>query len=323
MAVQAPARPPETPKPAESDIDAGVIEDARRRQRRQRVLAATLSAAVLIAGGLILGSSGGGASGDGGARHGVGQPPAPGPSPGHSAATRPFPGAPASQPNPGGIAHDACFLAPANRYLPPWSGCVTVRRADLTRNGRTYLVLLYSRLSHTHFSSPGAPASLSKEYMAKQAELRVIDPKGVSTTAAVRGGPGAAALLGIANVGQGSGEKIFIQVNEISSGSTANVYSLYHHRLTSAGVSLGYGGDSGVQAGFSCLSRARLIQRVFIPLGNLLTAPWKETDSTFAWRGPRLVKIAQHTYKRHGMPSRSDTSAGADCFKSAPTSTSG
>ena len=320
MAVQSPPTPPKTPTQAEPGIDAGVIEEARRRQRRHRVLGAALSVTVLIVGGLILGSSGAGGSGSGGGRHGVVQAPAPGSIPGHSA-SQSFPGAPASQPNPGGIAHDACFLAPPNRYLPPRSGCVTVRRADLTGNGQTYLVLLYSRLSHTHFSSPGAPASLSKEFMATRAELRVIAPNGVRTTTVLKGGPGAAALLGIANIGKGESEKIFIQVNEISSGSTANVYSLYHDRLTSAGISLGYGGDSGVQAGFSCLPRARVIQRVFIPLGNLLKAPWKETASTFTWHGPRLVKTAQHNYQ--GPPPPGDTRAGTGCFKHATTSISG
>lgn len=317
MTVQATPTPLKASDPAAPEIDAGVIEDARRRQRRHRVLGAALPAAVLIAGGLSLASSGGGAGGIGGGRHGLAQPPAPGSSTGHSAG-RPFPGAPASQPNPGGIAQDACLLAPANRYLPPWSGCVTVRRADLTGNGQTYLVLLYSRLSHAHFSSPGASANLSKEYMAKEADLRVIAPDGARTTTVLKGGPGAAALLGIAKVGDGGGEKIFIQVNEISSGSTANVYTLYRHRLTSAGISLGYGGDSGVQAGFSCLPRARVIQRVFIPLGSLLKAPWQETATTFTWHGPRLVKTAQRNHRHQGPPPRLDTSAGTGCFTRTP-----
>jgi hypothetical protein len=193
---------------------------------------------------------------------------------------------------------------------------VTVRHTDLAGGGHLDLVLIYSQLSHTHFNSPGAPADLSREYMAKRAVLRVINPDGVSTSTVLRGGPGAAALLGIARVGNGVDKKIFIQVNQISSGSTASVYSLYHHRLVLGGY-LSYGGDSGVQAGFGCLPHGRLIQRVFTPLGNLLSAPWNETDTTFQWRGPRLVKITTRTSKHHGPPAHRDITAGTGCFKQA------
>lgn len=144
----------------------------------------------------------------------------------------------------------------------------------------------------------------------------------MSTSTVLRGGPGAAALLGIARVGNGVDQKIFIEVNQISSGSTASVYSLYRHRLVLGGY-LGYGGDSGVQAGFSCPPRGRLIQRVFTPLGNLLTAPWQETDTTFGWRGPKLVKIATRTVKHRGPPSHRDITAGAGCFRQAPNHRSG
>lgn len=47
------------------DVEAGVIEDARKRQRRQRRIGGLLAAAVLGAGGLIAGLAGGGGSGSG------------------------------------------------------------------------------------------------------------------------------------------------------------------------------------------------------------------------------------------------------------------
>ena len=62
MALQTPPAPP-TPN---HDVDAGVIEDARRRQRRQRQIGGgVLFATVLVAGGLIAGLAGGGGSGSG------------------------------------------------------------------------------------------------------------------------------------------------------------------------------------------------------------------------------------------------------------------
>lgn len=61
MALQTPPAPP---MPGH-DIDAGVIEDARRRHKRQRRLGGVLVATVVVAGGLIAGLAGGGGSGSG------------------------------------------------------------------------------------------------------------------------------------------------------------------------------------------------------------------------------------------------------------------
>jgi len=73
--VQTPPSPPSTPDP---DIDAGVIEDARKRQRRHRRIAGLLIAAAVAAGALIVGfGGGGGASGAGG--HAAGDPSGSGP----------------------------------------------------------------------------------------------------------------------------------------------------------------------------------------------------------------------------------------------------
>jgi hypothetical protein len=60
-----PAPTPTLPCPPAGDVDAGVIEDARARQRRHRV-AAVLALAVLAVLGLLLGASGGGHGGGSG-----------------------------------------------------------------------------------------------------------------------------------------------------------------------------------------------------------------------------------------------------------------
>jgi photosystem II stability/assembly factor-like uncharacterized protein len=72
MAVQTPPIPPRT----EPDIDAGVIDDARARQRRHQSAFATLLAVAAVVGLLVLGGSGGG-GGSGGTRDARGNGSAP------------------------------------------------------------------------------------------------------------------------------------------------------------------------------------------------------------------------------------------------------
>jgi hypothetical protein len=60
--VQTPPRPPEV----ENDIDAGVIEEARARQRKQRRAGALVALAAVIAGGLLVAFGGGGGHAGGG-----------------------------------------------------------------------------------------------------------------------------------------------------------------------------------------------------------------------------------------------------------------
>lgn len=224
-----------------------------------------------------------------------------------------FPGAPHTQPNGYGVETDACPLAAPNAYLPAWSGCVSVRQADLAGDGRTELVLLYSRLSHTHPNWPGAPASLRRMYNATQAYLRVVRPGGAHTTLPIDAAK-AAAIMAIGHVSNAPGEEIFLQVAQTSSGGDAVAYGYQRERLIPAGVLLGYGGDSAAKAGFDCLAHPpRLVQRIFLLVGATIYGYWKETETTYAWNGPHLRRTDTRDVKYHGLPPASETGIGAGC----------
>lgn len=73
MAIDTSQKPAEHVPDAQPEVDAGVIEDARRRQRRQRTgAAAALAVAALAAAGLIFGFGGGGTARHGASPHGHG-----------------------------------------------------------------------------------------------------------------------------------------------------------------------------------------------------------------------------------------------------------
>lgn len=301
MAVQTPPAIPPAPVP---EIDAGLIEDARARQRRHRRAGAALLLAVLIAGALIAGMSGGG--GGNGGRHAGQKPSGSGQGPGSAPASSStsFPGAPDTQKHGYGVSSDICPLAPSSRYLPPHSGCVTVRRADVNGDGRPDLIIVYSRLSRKELISPGGtPPSFRHDFGAEAAFLKVVLAGGNSVTARIQGvdGAKAAAVDAIAHVNADLGDEIFLEVARISSGATGIAYGLHDGRLVPAGVYLSYNGDSGVEAGFNCLpgNPPRLIQRYFSFVGpNELTRSWRETVAVYAWHGPKLVPLSRHTFKQ-------------------------
>jgi hypothetical protein len=225
-----------------------------------------------------------------------------------------FPGAPHTQPNGNGVATGVCPLAAPNRYLPPRSGCVTVRRADIAGDGRPDLVLLYSRLSRERAGQLGLPARVSKLYVATGAALRVVRGDGAVATARVDGAK-AAAIVAVARVADDPGDELFVQVSQISSGANAVAYGFDDGRLVPAGVTLSYGGDSATKAGFDCLPGhpTRLVQRTFELIGPTIHGWWNETDVSYVWHGPRLVKIAKRAFKRRGLPPPSETDVGAGC----------
>ncbi len=301
-----------------------LFEEARRRRRRRWMAGTALAAGVAVS-AFILSTGGGGGGGAGAAAHRHPSGGGAGASSGHASSSSGFSRAPSTQHY--SVAETACTVAPRNKYLPAWSGCVTARFADLAGNGRRYLVLIYSRLGR-HALSGLPPRSTDPHqnvrlFPAGQAMLRVVTPVGrvvttrlAYTTTQIKGADGpaarvrAAALVSIAHVNQDPGRVIFLQIGQISSGSTAVAYSLYHGRLISAGPFFGYGGDSATTGGFQCVAGnpPLFIQHGFQLIhginGNHLPIYgwWKETTVTYAWHGPRLVQIAQDTTKRLVRP---------------------
>ncbi|HET7572665.1 MAG TPA: hypothetical protein VFJ77_08350 [Gaiellaceae bacterium] len=292
-----------------------MIEDARARQRRHRRIGWAFAAAAVAAGALIAGMAGGG-GGTGRPAHGQPSGSGSGAGPGHSGASRAFPGAPSTQPNGYGVETGACPLAPPNRYLPARSGCVTVRRADVNGDGRPDLILVYSRLSRQHPSGyvGGTPPSLRRNFVAEAAFLKVVFANGTSTSARLRAR--AAAIDAVAHVNDDPGREIFLEVGRLSSGATGAAYGYDKGRLVSAGVALGYGGDSAARAGFDCLpgKPPRLIQRTFALIGPTIYGWWRETKVTYLWRGPKLVQTSKRTLKRRGAVTANDTGIGHGCI---------
>lgn len=312
-----------------------LFEEARRRRRRRWMAGGALIASATIAGALLFGNAGGGGGRD---RRALGQPSGSGSSAstGNATASRLFPGAPSTQgyyTGPGA----ACTLAPPNRYLPAWSGCVSAIVADVSGNGRRDLVLSYSRLSH--LSLGGLPPRLRKpgrpirRYPAEQAMLRIVTTGGRVITAPIEymitpfhktsaqlEKAQASVLISVAHVSDEPGKEIFLQTGQISSGTDALAYTLYHGRLVSSGVVLGYRGDGVTKATFQCLAGnpPRLVQynyelsREIRVIHGEIYGWWDETTTTYAWHGPRLLKIAQRSVKRRVRPRES---VGIGCMK--------
>jgi hypothetical protein len=317
MVVEAPA-PASAPDPA---IEDGVIEDARRRQRRQRrigaVLLSVVAACALVAG---LAVGGGGAGGSGGAATPSARPASgsPGSRVGHANANTAFAGAPLTQRN-SGVYSNVCPLAAPSRYLPARAGCVTVRRLDMTGDGRRDLVILYSVLGRRHawWYNGGPPASIAKDFVPLRAYLKLVLPDGRSTAIRIPSTYGSSATLldASAHVNSDPGVELFLLVNQISSGATAAAYGFDDGRLVAAGVPLHYGGDSGAKAGFNCVSGSppRIVQRTYGLIGGSLDGPWKEISTVFAWHGPKLVQVSRRTFNWRGEPTKAETAIGRGC----------
>lgn len=310
-----PVQTPLAPSKSHTQIEDGVIEDARARQRRHRYIGWTLAVAV-VAAGVIVGMAGGGG---GAGRHAAGQSPndGSGAGPGHPS-SRTFPGAPVTQPNGYGVETGACPLAPPSRYLPARSGCVTVKRADVNGDGRLDLILVYSRLSGRHPSGyvGGVPPSLRHDFVAEAAFLKVVFANGTIVSARL-GGARAAAIDSVAPVNDDPGQEIFLEVGRVSSGATGTAYGYDKGRLVSADVLLAYGGDSTSQAGFNCLSGRppRLVQRTFELIGPTMTGAWRETTVSYLWDGPKLAETRKRTFSRHGKIAAADLGIGHACIE--------
>jgi hypothetical protein len=310
MSAQVPTRErPDVDRPAPSPEV--LFEEARRRRRRRwaagSVVAAVVGAAVIAYGG----SGGGGGSSPPSAARGMGG------SAGASglASTAPaFPGAPQTQAHVYGVSSGFCPLAASNRYLPPRSGCVTVVRADINGDGRPDLVVVYSRLSLDRLAGANVPADLNGYYDADSAHIVVYFAGGGRVSTRI-GDARATAFDAVAHVNDEPGREVFLEVSRISSGAGVAAYGFHDGRLVSSGVTLGYGGDSGTQNGFNCLrgQRPRVITRNFEFVGPTVYAWWTETEATYAWHGPKLVRTSARTFREQGMPTASETDVGSGC----------
>jgi hypothetical protein len=140
----------------------------------------------------------------------------------------------------------------------------------------------------------------------------IVLPDGTRISARIKGVK-AVTIVAVGHVNSDPGSEIFLQTFHISSGSTATAYGLSHGRLVPAGATLSYGGDSGLQAGFTCSTTGKpdLVQRTFV-LGSTYGLS-TETDRTYSWNGPKLVQIAKRTFKRRGWPARSEIEVGRGC----------
>jgi hypothetical protein len=212
-----------------------------------------------------------------------------------------------------------CPLAPPNRYLPPRSGCVTAIRADINGDGRSDLILVYSRLGRQHpywYAAGTAPPRLKHDFVANAAFMKVVLAGGATASIEVNGA-WAAAIDAVAHVNDGHGNEVFLEVSRISSGASVVAYGFHDGRLVPAGVTLGSGGDSAAKAGFDCLpgKPRRLIQRTFLLIGPTIYGWWRETNVIYAWHGPRLAQISSRTLKRRGAVPATDIGFGEGCIK--------
>ena len=228
----------------------------------------------------------------------------------------PFPGAPRSQAGSFDVSSNLCAPAPRNRYLPPHAGCVSVLRADVDGDGRPDLILVYSRVGVKPVgrSIPGLTAGWRDRHHAEQAFLKVVRRSGA--TVQTRIPAQSAAVVGVVRVAGDPGAELLLQTGEISSGSWAVAFGFDHGRLVPAGVTLDYGGDSATKAGFECLAGRRpgIVQRSFELLGSTISGSWKETVVSYAWHGPRLVRVAKRTFTRGGQPPARQTRVGSGCL---------
>jgi len=318
MTTQLPPRErPDTAGGREREAPDVLFEEARRRRRRRWMAASAIVAAAIIAGALILGAGGGGGGGATGTAHG--QPS--GSVPGASSAqpsSRLFAGAPSTQPN-AGVENWNCPLAPHNRYLPRWSGCVTALVTDLAGDGRKDLLLIFSRVGHKPISDPQAPPGLRTVYQAKRAMLRIVTPTGAIVTTAING-VRTADLFSLAHVNNEPGKEIFLQVQQTSSGAVYTAYSFDGSRLISAGAGFGAGGDSADGNGFACLpgNPPRVIERNYQLIHGIklvhqmIFGLWNEEITSLVWRGPRLVVVSRQSFKRRLVPKEN---VGEGCLK--------
>lgn len=201
-----------------------------------------------------------------------------------------FPGAPATQHGSWAGGGNLCPLAAPNRYLPPRSGCVS---AAMPAPG--FLVIVYGHLSDR---------KVGRLYVANHFTLEILRRDRSTLRARLQPSIGNPAILLIGRATPTQRARIYIETGHISSGWYAVVYSLWHQRLLPADVTLSFGGDSAARSAFECRAGhpPTVVQHSWVLGKGGENGFWRQTDTTFAWRGPRLVRIGGSSSTRHGAP---------------------
>jgi len=127
----------------------------------------------------------------------------------------------------------------------------------------------------------------------------------------------AAAIDAIVQLNRDPGDEILLEVQRISSGGTVVAYGYDAGHLVAAGPMLGFGGDAATAGTFDCLagSPPRVVVRGLDLLGPTIYGWWRETKLTYAWKGPRLVRVSKRTFRRHGGLTRADYAIGRGCLR--------
>jgi hypothetical protein len=167
-------------------------------------------------------------------------------------------------------------------------------------------VLLYGQLTRTRVGYLYVPSSFT---------LEVVRPHGAVIMTPIPSPQANPALLEIGNINGEPGAELFVLVGRISSGFSAYLYTFYDNQLIRPNLTLGYGGDSELRAGFSCEvgGPPRLGQYSFVLQGPGETGLWQRTNTIYAWHGATLRMIARDTSEHRGLPPLAATGIGVGC----------
>ena len=134
------------------------------------------------------------------------------------------------------------------------------------------IALILNHLDNDYRESPPRAGNVGRKrlsrqrrlgslYTARSSSIEVVQPDGHVVSAQIKDAS-PPWLDAHAAVGADPGVDLFLEINRTSSGIVDAVYSFDAGRLVSAGVTLGYGGDSASRAGFDCVrgSHPRVVQ---------------------------------------------------------------
>lgn len=175
MAVQIPPAPP-TPD-SDTDIEAGVIEDARARQRKQKRAGGLLAAALLAGIAALAIGSGGGGGHPGTGQHSDGLTPAPGASHGYSDATPVVSAAP-------GYEDEMGLLAPGVGWVANYTGLYLTRDSGRRWHALRTHALPGNATADVTASTPSSPALMLSAINRGSVYARCATPDASTSTSA-------------------------------------------------------------------------------------------------------------------------------------------